>query len=272
MYVTFSLYYQFDPLRPTTTDLCMYTQFLKNSFAAPTTVKNYLSGAKTWLSEHGGDASPYLSFEYHQLSTGVSKRSQHVPLRAAPLTPQHIRAIAEFLDKTPGVPLSAKPCLLVGYHTLLRAGNLLSPSIASWGGPHTIYARDITLSDNGLLIKVHSTKTKSDPSPVTALIPWQSDQLLCPAMAWFKYQQHVKPWILGPAFLTDTGLPLTARHLVGFMRLALSNTNDIDPSRVSMHSLRRGAAQAALLNGSNLSTIKELGMWKSDSGLAPYLA
>lgn len=46
LYVTFSVLYNFEPLTPISTDLCMYLQFLKNSFSAPTTIKNYLS--KTW--------------------------------------------------------------------------------------------------------------------------------------------------------------------------------------------------------------------------------
>lgn len=272
LYVTFSVHCGFSSLAPSSTDICMYTQFLKNSFAAPTTIKNYLSRARTWLAEHHGNLSPFSSFEYNQLLSGLAKRSQHVPLRAAPLTLGHLRTIAEFLDSTPSAPLGAKPCLLIGFHTFLRSGNLLSPTISSWGGAHTICARDITLTDEGLLVRVRSTKTKSDPSPVTALIPWQNDPIMCPAMSWFKYQQQVQPWILGPAFLTDSGLPLTPRHLVGFMRLALRDAKDIDPAKVSMHSLRRGAAQAAVHGGLDISTIKELGMWRSDSGLAPYLA
>lgn len=271
LYVTFSVYYGFDPLSPSSTDVCLYTQFLKNSFSAPTTIKNYLSGVKTWLGEHGGDLSSFSSFEFHQLSSGLAKRSRHVPQRAAPLTWAHLRIIANFLDTTPGVPLSAKPCLLIGFHTFLRAGNLLSPTISSWGGAHTIRTKDISLSDEGIHISVCSTKTKTDPSAVTTVIPWLSDHLFCPATSWFKYQQRVKPWTLGPAFLTDAGLPLTARHLVGFMRLALKDVKDIDPARVSMHSLRRGAAQAAALDGLSIASIKERGMWKSDSGVAPYL-
>lgn len=271
LYVTFSVYYGFAPLFPSSTDLCMYLQFLKNSYSAPTTIKNYLSGARTWLAEHGGDTSSFLSFEYHQLVSSLTKRSHHVPQRAAPLTPSHLRIIVDFLDATPGVPLGAKPCVLIGFHTFLRGGNLLSPTMSSWGGPHTICARDIWLSDEGLVVQVRSTKTKSDPSPVTSIIPWQDDPVMCPVAAWLRYQQRIKPWILGPAFLTDSGLPLTPRHLVGFMRLALQGVPDLDPARVSMHSLRRGAAQTAAHSGLDINSIKERGMWRSDSGLAPYL-
>lgn len=270
-YVTFAVYYGFEPLCPSSTELCMYVQYLKNSFAAPSTIKNYLSGSKMWISEHGGDLTGFSTFEYHQLTSGLNRRSQHVPIRAAPLTWDHIRTIASFLDATPNVPSSAKVCLLVGFYTFLRSGNLLSPTITSWGGAHTLLARDIWICDQGLHVSIRTTKTKKHQSPLTTIIPWQDDPLVCPASAWHRYQEKIKPWILGPAFLTDNGLPLTPRHLVGFMRLALQDSKDIDPGRVSMHSLRRGAAQSAVAAGVDIDTVKHLGMWKSDSGLAPYL-
>lgn len=240
-YVTFAVCYQFDPLRPSSTDLCMYIQFLKNSKLAPTSIKNYLSGAKTWLAEHGGTLEAFISFEYQQMYGGITKRSQHVPRRAAPLSPDHINIIVRFLDNCPGAPKAAKPCILIGYHTFLRSSNLLSPTMSSWGGPHTVMARDIRLSEEGLVIAVHSTKTKSSSTPVHTVIPWHQDSAICPALAWMSYVENIRPWILGPAFLTDDHRSLTARHLVGFMRLAVtiliqtgshSTLSDVAPPKV----------------------------------------
>lgn len=272
LYLRFSLYYQVPALNPSSTDLCMYVQFLKNSFPAPTTIKNYLSGAKTWLAEHGGNLSAFSSFKLHQLSTGLTKRSNYVPRRAAPLMYDHIRIIADFCDRAQSVPLSAKACILIGFNTFLRSGNLLSPTMSTWGGPHTLSARDFELSDAGLSVTVHSTKTKTSSSPVTTIIPWEEDPTMCAPAAWHRYISTIRPPVLGPAFLTDNGLPLTPTVLVGIMRLALRKYKDLDPARVSMHSLRRGAAQSALTHGVPLNSIKERGMWRSDSGLAPYLA
>lgn len=270
-YITFAVIYHFNPLNPTSSQLCMYIQYLKNSFSAPTTVKKYLSGARTWMGEHGGDLTPFSSLEYHQLATGLTKRSTHQPRRAEPLHWAHIETFVSFLDSTLGVPSAVKPCILVGYHTFLRSSNLLSPTMSTWGGAHTLYARDLSLSDSGLEITVRSTKTKFDASPLSSTIPWSADSHLCPALAWFKYVSKIQPWPLGPAFLTDDRVPLTARHVVGFMRLALRDSKDIDPAKVSLHSLRRGATQSAVQQGVSLDLIKHRGMWRSNSGIAPYL-
>lgn len=153
-YIGFAVRYGVNPLRPSRTDLCMYLQFLVNSHSAPTTVKNYLSGARSWMAEHGGDISPFSSFGYLQLYSGISKRSSHVPKRAEPLTWTHIKMILDFLDSSPSIPRGAKPCIIIGYFTFLRASNLLSPTINSWGGPHTILAQDITASEEGLSVSV----------------------------------------------------------------------------------------------------------------------
>lgn len=258
-YVSFAVHYGFHPLGPSGTQLCMYVQFLINSFSAPTSVKNYVSGARTWIAQHGGDLSGFSTFEYHQMNSGIKKRSSHTPNRAAPLERHHIKAIVDFFDSTPSVPKCAKPCVLIGYHTFLRSSNLLAPSTTSWGGPHTLMAQDLRLCNEGLQVIVYSTKTKSDHNPIHPVIPWNSDPVWCPATAWLRYSTEVRPWILGPTFICDNRRPLTANQLAGLMRLALASASDINPSRVSMHSLRRGATQSAIQQGLSLDQIKERG-------------
>lgn len=272
VYLTFSVHYGFHPLNPSGRQLCLYIQFLTNSFKAPTSVKNYLSGARTWIAQHGGALAAFATSEYLQMGFGITKRSSHTPKRAAPLEWHHIEAIANFFDATPSIPKCAKACILIGYHTFLRSSNLLAPSSTSWGSPHTVMAQDLRLCDEGLQITVYSTKTKSDSTPVQTMIPWNSNPVLCSATAWLRYSSEVKPWILGPAFLCDDGRPLTGNQLTGLMRLALHTASDINPSRVSMHSLRRGATHFALQQGLTLDQIKERGMWRSTSGVSPYLA
>lgn len=270
-FLKFALYYGVPVLCPSIQHICMYVQYLSNSFAAPTLVKNYLSGARSWIVEHGGDTSSFNSPVTAQLVSGLNKRSQHVPVRAEPLFWEHIRHIVDFLRQVPNVPLSVKPCLLIGYHTFLRSSNLLSPSTGVWGGPHTLLAKHIRLSDKGLHISVSTTKTKYHPAPVSMVIPWNNDPVYFPAQAWLRYVTARRPCPIGPAFVTDDHRPLTPRHIVGFMSLALENFPGISAERVTFHSLRRGAAQQAKALGISLENIMERGMWKSRSGVAPYL-
>lgn len=263
--------YEVPPLFPNETELCMYAQYLKNSHPSPQTVKNYMSGAKTWILEHGGNVQPFLSRELDQLTKGFVKFSDHVPSRAAPLSISHLLVIAEYVRCNPYVPCAVLPCIIIGFKCFLRSSNLLSPSTRVWGGPHTLLARDLVIKDNSLMVSVLSTKTKSNNQPESFVLESETDHRLCPVALWRRYLNIIKPSLLGPAFLTDSKLPLTPRHIVGVMRAALASSKDIDPGKVSMHSIRRGAAQDAADRGVPLSHIQTLGLWRSDSGVKPYL-
>lgn len=206
----------------------------------------------------------------YNTAKGLTKNSQHVPIRAEPLLWEHVRHIIDSINQMPSVPLAVKPCILIAFHTFLRSSNLLSPSAGIWSGPHTLLARHLRVSDTGLHVSVITTKTKSDRTPVTLTIPWNNDPVYCPVQAWFRYVTIRRPCPVGPAFVTDNHLPLTPTILTGIMRLALQNFQGICIERVTLHSLRRGAAQQAKNSGVPINHIMDRGMWRSRSGIAPY--
>lgn len=270
-YVRFSLIYRFHHLQPTVTNVCMYAQFLANKHAAPTSVRNYLSGAKTWVVEHQVYHQLFLAPQLASLVKGFVKNSTHVPARAEPLLPHHIRLLCQALDRTPSAPLAIKPAVLIGYSCFLRASNLLSPTMLEWGGPHTLLAGDVKLTDAGILVHIRSTKTRSDPLGLKFLIPPSQSPAVCPVRAWAIYRQAVRPWALGPAFLHQNKRPITSGQVVKIMRLLLKNQQDISAGKISMHSLRRGATHAAIEQDIPLQDILDRGTWKSSSGIKPYL-
>lgn len=271
-YIKFSLLYKIPYLAPSVTHVCMYAQHLANKHAAPTSIKNYLSGAKTWVNEHQGSIFPFLSSQLSLLVKGFVKKSQHVPARAEPLHPHHIRFICRALDITPSAPLAVKPAILLGYSCFLRSSNLLSPTMLEWGGPHTLLAGEVKTRPEHLEVHIRSTKTCSDPLGLKFLIPKSSDPSVCPVRAWTSYKAAIQPWALGPAFVHHDRRPLTSGQVVRIIRAALADHKDISPGRISMHSIRRGAAQAAMDQDVPLQDILSRGTWKSTSGLRLYLA
>lgn len=268
-YIRFSLILPY--LQPSITHICMFAQHLANKHAAPTSVRNYLSGAKTWIAEHQGSVLPFLSPQLGNLVKGFVKNSAHIPARAEPLCPHHIRFICRELDLSPSAPLGVKLAILLGYSCFLRTSNLLSPTMLDWGGPHTLLAGEITLLSHGLSVHIRSTKTRSNPLGLDFIIPRSSDPSSCPVQAWTLYKAAVRPWPLGPAFVHGNGLPITSAQVVRIMRAALVNHRDITPKSISMHSLRRGATQAAVDQEVPLQDILSRGTWKSTSGMQPYL-
>lgn len=248
----------------------MYIQWLSNSHSSPSTIKNYLSGAKTWVLEHKGSILSFASYESGQMLKSITKHSNHIVRRAAPLFEDHLRTICSYCDFNLAVPLSVKPCILLGHALFLRASNLVSPSMDVWGGPHTLRVNDVHASTDKLVIRIASTKTRVTPSYVT--VPSNRGSSICPVLAWNTYVQSVAPSSHGPAFIIHHNRSLTSKFVVTCMRQALMFDPSIDASNISMHSLRRGAAQSAVLSGSSPEQIMSAGSWASHAGLKPYLS
>lgn len=249
----------------------MFAQHLANKHASPSSLRNYLSGAKTWVIEHQGSPYPFLSSQVSSLVKGFVKNSLHVPTRAEPILPHHMRFLCQSLDAAPSAPLAIKPALLLGYSCFLRTSNLLSNTMLEWGGPHTLLAGEIRELQDGLQVHIRSTKTRSDPLGLNFIIPRSSDPVVCPVLAWSTYRAAIRPWALGPAFVHRDRRPITSSQVVKVMRLILRNHTDIAPGRISMHSLRRGATHAAIDQDVPLQDILVRGTWKSSSGIRPYL-
>lgn len=268
-YIRFALLYRVNYLNPTVLNVCMYCQYLANNHSAIPSLKNYISGAKTWVLEHMGNISSFMSTEVPMMIKSFSKKPAKPTKRAAPLSKQDIVQICLFLDSARNAPPAIKPCVLIGFGCFLRASNLVSPNQGIWGGPHTLLSRNVFLAPKGLIVVIESTKTRTKPYAIN--IPYESDQLLCPVRAWIRYKSVINPPPGGPAFILANRTAVTSALVLSFIKAALSNDIGRDLSLITMHSLRRGAVQNAQTQGLSQEQIMELGAWSSKSGLSPYL-
>lgn len=249
----------------------MYVQFLANTYPAPNTIKNYISGARHWINSHRGDDSAFASAEVANVLSYNVKTSTHVQSQAYPISLSDLTIICEFIDCFPNLPLAFKPAILIGFFAFLRVSNLLSPSTNIWSGPHNLSAADVVPLSDGLVISLRSTKTIHNTKPVLIRLYSVPNSTCCPLAAWQRYVANVKPHLQGPAFMVDRYTPLTARPLVNIMKLALQAAGNNNYIKVSMHSLRRGGAQAAEQNGATHRALKAHGTWLTDSSLKTYL-
>lgn len=110
LYIKFMLIYQFNYLFPTVANIAMYSRFLANSYTSKSTIRNYLSGAKSWVYLHMGDICAFSAYERNTLVKSYVSSSQHVPAKAALLSTSDIRLICAFIDANPLFPcLSSQP-------------------------------------------------------------------------------------------------------------------------------------------------------------------
>lgn len=249
----------------------MYIQFLANTYPAPNTIKNYISGARNWIIAHNGNDSAFASYGAASVLSYNIKKSPHVQAQAYPISLTDLKHICEFIDSSYNVPLAVKPALLFGYFAFLRVSNLLAPSLTVWSGPHNLAASDILTQGESIVICLKSTKTLCNRNPTLIPIYKVPNSTCCPVTAWNLYVKHIKPDLKGPAFMVDSVTPLTARPLVNIMKLALKVNGNQNYHKVSMHSLRRGGAQAAEKNGASTEALMHHGTWSSPSTLNTYL-
>lgn len=269
-YLTFSVLYNVPYLFPSPVHICMFYQYLANRLNSVSSLKNYISGARAWVVEHGGNPLAFSGYEHSNMLKALTKDSTHVVKRAFPLTVDHMSVIVSYLNSARNVPPCIKPCILIGYSCYLRSSNLVSPNFVIFRGQHSLLAKHIIDRGDSLQVWIMSTKTRAVPYSLT--IPSINNSRLCPLSAWREYVARVHPSPSAPAFLLDHVTPLTSALVVRLMRDALKDCEDVELSAVTMHSLRRGAAQQASNNGSPIDSIMDRGGWASKSGLKPYLA
>lgn len=244
---------------------------MANSYTSPASAKNYLSGAKYWITVHGGDTSSFSAIETGEMVKAVVADSDHIPSPACPLKVSDIAIVCKFLDSNPVVIKAIKPCILLTFACMLRSSNSLSPNLTVWAGAHTLLASDISLVNGALIVLIRSTKTTSKKNPVLLQVLPSTCPDMCPVRAWIDYTRKIKPWPFGPAFVTNSGQPLTAAPVVAAMRAALKQAGATNIARISMHSLCRGGAQAAFTSGVSTDEIMKLGIWSTRKGLSYYL-
>lgn len=249
----------------------MFVQFLANTHKSPSTVKNYISGAQYWLRHHNGDDSAFLSHGASSVLKYNINASKHVPFKAPPLTPLIIYNICQYVDSVISFPPAFKAALLIGYSCFLRASNLLAPSAANPLGNHTLTTMDIAIQPPGLQVCVRSSKTIRDSNPVFLPVCYGSNLSTCPVRTWANYVRDVNPYPSGPAFVIDPFTPLSTKPFVDLLRLALMAIGVTNSNHYSIHSFRRGAAQAADAAGAAKDEIKLHGTWKSDSAFYAYI-
>ena len=128
---------------------------------------------------------------------------------------------------------------------------------------HVLKQKDIVVVGAKLHITVRSTKTSWLTSEqYTVCIPSIPNSQYCPVQAWIRYYERAPKGGRLPAFWLIGGIPLTASLWIGAIRLALKNSGYDSPSNYTLHSLRRGGAQACVRAG-NIGMVKEAGRWRS---------
>ena len=212
---------------------------------SPTSVLNYCSGARTLVRALGGSVARFDTYPISLVCKRIQKLSDHTSATAPPLTPKDVKAAVRlFTSIGDNGPDRLRAALLIGYFTLLRQSNLLT-ILTLFTSKHAILVRDITEYEGGLIVNIRSSKTFDRSTiPLNIMVPAIRGSPYYPVAAWQSYKRVIQPYPCGLAFVTSDGSPSTQKALRDTLCLALSVEGHSCSGAITLHSIRRGGAQA----------------------------
>lgn len=163
-------------------------------------------------------------------------------------------------------------CLTL-FFTWLRKSNVLPDSLKSFDSSKGLCRGDFVVSlkapCQGMFVNIRWTKTIQYKDRVLICpLPFLPRHPLCPVTAILQaFRQTPQADSNGPAFLwlgqIKQLIPCTYPGFLSKLRFHLINCN-VDPSRYTSHSFRRGGCSWGLSQGLNPDLLKQLGDWKSE--------
>ena len=242
-----------------------YVAFLSEELKSPGGVMNYVSAARTWVRLMGGGTLAFDTYPVSLVKRGVTRGSRHVPRPAPPLSVKDIKKVINYLRAAGPNARVLIVAILLAFQSLLRQGNLLT-NISNLDPRHTLLTRDVEACRDRIRLHIRSHKSsRGQRDSFTLALPKIPGSECCPLRAWLRYRRTTHTRSDQPALVLPSGLPLTAPTLTAALRLALSATGHPAPYSITLHSLRRGGAQACAQAGASVDQVKELGAWRSST-------
>lgn len=134
------------------------------------------------------------------LLRGVARSKQHVPKKAAPITPQILKEMFCLLDMRQEFDIVCWCAILLMFFLMARKSNLLPNSVNAFDSQKQLIRQDIEVLDDMLIVNIKWSKTRqyghSRQMPVIAM----PDHCLCPVTAYKAMVSTVVAKESDPAF------------------------------------------------------------------------
>ena len=255
----------------------LYCAFLIDNGAQSGTIKSYVSGIKHILKTDGyaWDNDKIL---LETLTRSCRILNDRVKTRL-PISENLLELILfeveRIFETQPYLNLTYKTIMSLGYHGLLRVGELVKTNNCN---SHAMKACNVHLAGNKkkLLIVLYTSKThglESRPqkiritaNPNTTQVNWQRCRHFCPFMLMYNFMLARGGYLeeSEPFFIFQSGLPITDKNVWEVLQKSLSQLG-LDPKLYGCHSGRIGKASDMLKQGESIFSIKQAGRWWSNA-------
>ena len=140
--------------------LCGYACFLAEHFKSSGSVRNYLSGIKTWTVLLKFDVEEFYSPALKMTLSGVEKLNTYIPKIRLPLEPAHLYSIYKVLDLSSIQNTVFWALLLIGFYGMLRKSQFANNSRNTFNPKEQLTRGDFQFTHEGLIINIQWSKTR----------------------------------------------------------------------------------------------------------------
>ena len=243
--------------------VCWFIEHLANVPYTPGSISNTVSHMRTFYKISGLNDAAWHHYKVGLAMRAVATNIRHVPDPKQPVTPAILRAALKHAHTLPRAK-AMRLAILLMYMGFLRQSSIAPYTVAGFDSTRHLTPADITVTSQGLSVKVKWTKTMQRSSDAkTLLLPETRDALLCPVRAYHQYLAAAAPKEAGPLLVHPDGRPLTTRYISGQWTALLLKAG-VAPLPFSLHSLRRGAAGYTYNDQkADLNDVMTQGTWRS---------
>ena len=156
-YVLFTTYFKLQFLPATLDIVCLYATFLSRSFRSPQSIRNYISGLKFLHILLGHEYRFTSDYVLSLVFRGIEKTLRHVPVRARPVTPAILHAMAAAVNFEDFEDVTCLCAAVFMFSLMARAGNVFVR--ADQGLHFGLKRKHVRCEGDVMLITFKSTKT-----------------------------------------------------------------------------------------------------------------
>ena len=250
--------------------LVRYAGYTASQVTSHGTVDNYVGGVRT-LHRIAGFEVPEASSPNLKLMMKGIKAELSKPLKQSmPVTPQILTEISFLANLDNDFQLCNFSAMLTAFYMCLRKSNLVPVSTPQFSQKEQLTRGKVAIDEEKdiamVLIEWSKVMQHNENQLWVALHP-ANNKRICPIDTLYRMYKQIPAGEDDPCFCyrnrKNVLKALTYDQLLKQMREWIKMTGR-DPSRYSLHGLRRGGTSHCFNSGISTETIKTLGSWSSD--------
>ena len=249
-------------------NLCLYIQYLSRSLKAPQSILNYVSGLKFFHSLLGLAFPSTTSIDVSLTIKGLKRVASHVPVQASPMTPSILCQLGNVLDMSKPLHIVVWCLFLFLFFLFSRKSQFIPEDLSRLQLSRLVTRGDVSCKDGTLFVSFRWTKTRQfgGESLVIPLSPIPGS-FLCPVRAYNTMCSLIPAGSESPVFVLPLSMgssPILYKDFHTVLRCLLTKRGH-EASLFSSHSFRRGGDTFAFGLGIRGELIQAQGDWRSDA-------